>query len=354
MPFGAFMSLALYHPGLGYYASGEQRLGWKGHYITSPELDPTFGELWARGFEQVWEACGRPERFQIAEVGPGEGSFARAVLGYVSGSFADAISYVLVERVPAVAASQRDLIGTDDRVSWAGSPDELESAPFGIVFANEVLDNLPVHLVERMDGALLEICVDVGDDELRMTSRPPAGSELEDFLTKHGMTLDEKHRAEVPMSAASFVGRVANAFQRGALILIDYGMDANELASRPQGTLLCYSDRGTDDQPLERVGDKDLTVHANWTVVGNAVRAAGLRVVGPRMQRQALRALGLSELDDKLRADHQRLLDEKQGAAALRALSQRQALAALADPGGLGGLDVVVGLRGIDPPAFLQ
>jgi hypothetical protein len=35
-------------------------------------------------------------------------------------------------------------------------------------------------------------------------------------------------------------------------------------------------------------------------------------------------------------------------------LSRRQALGALLDPSGLGGLDVVVGLKRVNVPAFLR
>jgi SAM-dependent MidA family methyltransferase len=76
MSFGRFMNFALYHPEQGYYATDPDRIGWKGYFLTSPVLDPGFGELWAEGFRRVWAECGRPSHFEIIEVGPGDGSFA--------------------------------------------------------------------------------------------------------------------------------------------------------------------------------------------------------------------------------------------------------------------------------------
>src|SRR5918999_489992 len=83
MPFAAYMSHVLYHPRHGYYAAGPERSGWRGHFLTSPELDPSFGALWAHAFEEIWDACGRPPEFTIVEIGPGEAGFARGVLGAV-------------------------------------------------------------------------------------------------------------------------------------------------------------------------------------------------------------------------------------------------------------------------------
>ena len=350
MPFAAFMSMALYHPRLGYYATGAARTGWSGHFVTSPELDPLFGELWTGAFEQVWIASGRPDPFTVIEIGPGEGSFAAAVLAAAEGDFARALRLVLVERVADARARQRDRL-QDERVDWAEALDELKPVT-GVVFANEVLDNLPVHLVEMRDGEMLEVLVELAEEGLVLTRRPPAGPELSDFISRSGIELRDGNMHEIPMSTESFVTRASAAIEVGAVVLVDYGVDARTAADRPTGTLVCYSAAGADTAPLERIGEKDITVHANWTVVGNALRQAGLRVVGPLMQRRVLGALGLSDRDDELRRAHNEALADKKGAEAIRMLSRRQALGALADPGGLGGLQVVVGLRGIDPPAF--
>ena len=352
MPFAAFMQLALYHPGLGYYARGEARTGWAGHFLTSPELDPVFGELWATAFEQVWAGCDRPQRFAVIEVGPGEGSFAESVLASIEGPFADAISYTLVERVPAAEERQRGRLGNERRVTWSH---EMPSAgtEAGVVFSNEVLDNLPVHLVELHDGELLELCVEAGGEGLVLGRHRPAGPELADFVARNGIELREGHLHELSLATESFIGRAVATIERGAVIFVDYGLDTREAAARPHGTLLCYSGAGADTDPLHDVGAKDITVHANWTVVGDALRRNGFRVTGPRLQRRVLTALGLVERDDELRRLHLDAITEKKGTVALKALSRRQALGALADPGGLGGLQVVAGTRGIELPAFL-
>jgi SAM-dependent MidA family methyltransferase len=353
MPFAAFMSLALYHPRHGYYAGGAERTGWRGHFLTSAELDPAFGALWANGFETIWIECGRPDTFHVVEVGGGEGGFAAAVLEHATGDFASALRYVLVERVSAVAKRQRERLGDVANVTWEASLDEVTPFASGCVFANEVLDNLPVHLVEQRADSLLELCVEVADGAFVMTRRPPPQPELGAFLGRAGVKLADGHRYEVELAVESLIARAGALMDKGAVAFIDYGTDAHSLAERPGGTLMCYSASGVDDEPLDSVGEKDITVHVNWTIVGLALRRAGLRVVGPKPQRSVLRGLGLAELDTSLRDEHANAVDEGRGGDAVRAISRRQALGALADPAGLGGLDVVVGLRGIDPPGFL-
>ena len=41
--FARYMELALYAPGLGYYAAGARKLGADGDFTTGPELTPLFG-----------------------------------------------------------------------------------------------------------------------------------------------------------------------------------------------------------------------------------------------------------------------------------------------------------------------
>jgi SAM-dependent MidA family methyltransferase len=352
MPFAAYMSLALYHPRHGYYTSGPERTGWRGHYLTSPELDPGFGQLWRRAFRQVWDACGRPPGFEIVEVGPGEGAFAAAVLGSADAGFGPELTYRLVERSPALEERQRNLV-RDPRAVWSPSITELPAIEYGVVFANEVLDNLPVHLVEARGGRVLEVCVDAQDGLLVQSLREPSNPELSSWLDRTGVSLPDGHRYEVPLAAESFVRRVGAAVERGALVLIDYGAEAVELATRPTGSLLSYSERGVDDDPLDRPGHKDITSHVNWTAVRAALEGAGMEVIGPRPQRNIMSALGARTLDEDLKHRHEDALRSRRGADAVAMLSRRQALGALLDPAGLGGLDVVVGLKGVDAPAFL-
>lgn len=348
LPFGAFMQLALYHPRLGYYSGGRPRTGWSGHFVTSPELDPSYGRLWARAFEKVWEACGSPESFAVVEVGPGEGGFAHAVLSSLEGAFARAVRYRLVERVGAVQERQRERLAGFE-VGWSAAISEAPRSRHGVVFANEVLDNLPVHLVERRDGELFEVCVESSGGRLVETLRPPAGDELSGWLARAGARVPEGQRFEVTMAAESFVRHCAAALGAGATVLVDYGAESSELAERPRGTLVAYGAGGPTEDLLARPGEQDVTAHANWTIVRRTCASLGWDVTGPVAQRDVLLGLGARDLDAELRALHSEAAGAGRGAEAVRALSRRSALGALLDPGGLGGLGVVIATKGIPP-----
>ena len=241
MTFADFQALALYHPEHGYYTAGPARSGWAGHYVTSPQLDAGFGTLWARALEQVWGACGTPSSFEVVEVGPGEGGFAASVLGAVKGGFAHALTYRLVERSDALRERQREVLSGHERVSWVSDLTDVSEIEAGCIVANEVLDNQPVHVVERRDGAILELFVEADGEGLKRTLGSPSDSEIEDFLRRNALELEEGGVTEVGTVAEDLALAAARLVRKGAVVFIDYGATSEELLRHPAGTVVCYS-----------------------------------------------------------------------------------------------------------------
>ena len=335
--FRDFMELALYHPEHGYYSSGAVRTGRAGHFMTSAELDPSFGELWAQGLEQVWESCGRPDPYNIVEIGGGEGGFAAAILEAATVP----LSYRLVERVEEVERRQRRRLTDFSCVSWSRTLEDVAVASAHFVIAVEVFDNLPVHVIERVGGDLREIYVDESLEEIQgPLSRP----ELESF----GGGVEEGERCEVGLDAIGMAIKMARLVDHGVACLIDYGYEGPG-----RQTLVSYSGAGPGSDLLAAPGEHDITAHVNWDPIGSALRKEGLEVTGPVPQAAVLKALGAAELDRRMRDSHATALAERKGAEAVQALSRRHALRALLDEGGLGGLQVVTGYRGMTRPHWL-
>jgi SAM-dependent MidA family methyltransferase len=346
IPFFEYMSAALYDPEHGYYAAGRERTGWRGHFVTSAEIGPAFGGLWTRFFERVWRACERPRRFVVTELGPGEGSFAEAVLGSAQGEFAGALSYRLIEPVPELESRQRARLAGRTNVSWERSLGDAAPAP-GCVFANEVLDNLTVHLLERNKGALREIYVGEDRGSLRLELGPPVDAPVYDAVAAAGIELAEGRRAEISIAARALLEDAAATIARGAVVVVDYGLTSGDLHLRPHGTLATYGGSGARGEVLSEPGRRDITAHVNWTWVRSILRAAGLDVVGPVPQRDVLDRLGATALDRSLLEDQEHAARAGDGAALVRALSRRGALGALRDRAGLGAFGAMVGYRGV-------
>ena len=128
--FRDFVDDALFHPQWGYYSTGTVRFGDGGHYDTFPlALAPLFGRMLARYAFRYWRRRGRPARFEICELGAGNGQLCLDVLADVAvhaehhlpwQRFATAMRYRIIERSPALIARQRQQLGPLARqVRWS-------------------------------------------------------------------------------------------------------------------------------------------------------------------------------------------------------------------------------------------
>ncbi|RYY63482.1 MAG: class I SAM-dependent methyltransferase, partial [Comamonadaceae bacterium] len=140
LPFDRYMALALYAPGLGYYANASRKFGAMpasgSDFVTAPELTPLFGRALARQVAQALEATGTRE---VWEFGAGSGALAQQLLE-APGDRID--RYTIVDLSGSLRQRQQErLAAFGKRVRWV---DELPERFSGVVVGNEVLDAMPV------------------------------------------------------------------------------------------------------------------------------------------------------------------------------------------------------------------
>ena len=79
LPVDNFFNNVLYDTKLGYY-SLKQPFGKKGDFITSPNISKLFSEMIGIWLVSSWELFGKPQKFNIVELGPGDGSLTKSLL----------------------------------------------------------------------------------------------------------------------------------------------------------------------------------------------------------------------------------------------------------------------------------
>ena len=306
LPFDAFMALALYAPGLGYYANHRRKFGAMpssgSDFVTAPELSPLFAQALAAQVAQALLAlagAGGPP--QLMEFGAGSGALAEGLLDALD---ARGDARLVVQHYAIVDLSgtlrerqQARLARFGGRIQWL---DALPEVFDGVVLGNEVLDAMPVQLLafdgqrwfERgvavADGAE----ADAGGALLAWSDRPtPLRPPLDaDFVP--GTVV------EIHPQADAFVSTLAALLRRGVVIFIDYGFPETEfyLPQRHSGTLMCHQAHRADANPLVDVGAKDITAHVNFSGIALAGQDAGLDVIGYTSQARFLFNCGLVDL----------------------------------------------------------
>ena len=284
--FDRFMQLALYTPGLGYYAGGLRKLGSMpedgSDFVTAPELSPVFGKVLAAQVREALDATGTDE---VWEFGAGSGALAGQLLEALGERVR---RYTIVDLSGSLRARQQERLAAHaGRVHWA---ERLPEAIEGVVVGNELLDAMPVQLLHRVQGAWHErgVALDAAGGfawaDRPTALRPPTEVPgAHDYLT------------EIHPQAEGFMRTLAAHLKRGAAFFIDYGFPEAEYyhPQRASGTLVCHRAHRMDADPLADVGLKDITAHVDFTAMALAAQDAGLDVLGYTSQAHFLINCGL-------------------------------------------------------------
>ena len=79
IPVDRFFKSVLYDNKHGYYTS-KLPFGKSGDFVTSPKISFLFSEAIAIWIVSTWELFGRPNNFNIVELGPGDGTLTKILL----------------------------------------------------------------------------------------------------------------------------------------------------------------------------------------------------------------------------------------------------------------------------------
>ena len=298
LPFDQFMALALYEPGLGYYANQQPKFGTMpqsgSDFVTAPELSPLFGATLAQQVAEALKATGTDE---VWEFGAGSGALASQLLSEFKRLGCEIKRYNIMDLSSTLKARQQaKLAEFGEQVQWLNQwPDTLQ----GVVVGNEVLDAMPVKLLHRIKGEWHERGVVLAHPEnpdgLAWQDRPSALRPPVEPLGEHDYLTEIQPQGEA--FVASLAERLLASEKGGAAFFLDYGFPATEFfhPERHMGTVMCHQAHKADPDPLVSVGMKDITAHVNFTGIALAGQDAGLLVLGYTSQGRFLLNLGLAE-----------------------------------------------------------
>tara|TARA_B100000700_G_C15058930_1_gene864471 strand:+ start:519 stop:1541 length:1023 start_codon:yes stop_codon:yes gene_type:complete len=316
--FSEFMKFALYDETEGFYAHGGA--GRKKDFITSPEVGPLFGKLISRAIDKCWIEFGQPSHFTFLECGAGPGTLAKSILRSQM-KCKSALKYIAVESSAQQSQSHPSEVQTLSKM-----PKEIE---IGIIFANELLDNLPFDIFESQnDGSWMEVKITVADQKISETlipnneSAPPFSLET------------PKVRVPVQREAQKWLKDASESLHNGRIIVIDYAVESFRFQQK-QHWLRTYQQHEIDTQPLANIGQSDITADVDVSQLSEVLPLTSIQT-----QAEWLRDLGLEnqvEMSKQIWKRHAHNPD-------LIALEARSAIGeseALSDLSGLGSFKVL-------------
>src|SRR3990167_3912034 len=241
LSFARFMELALYAPTLGYYTNEFAKFGREGDFVTAPHISLLFSKCIARQCKQILKAIGSSD---ILELGAGSGLLAKDLL-------------IELEK-----------------------QDSLPKHPFkGIIFANEVLDALPVHCFEYTNDTIKERSVTFEKNQFSWCLTPFSPN-IQSTIEKKlaGFHFKNHYQSEINLMLPDFIEALAKTLDQGTFLLLDYGYGRHEYyhPDRSEGTLMCCYQHHRHTNPLLLAGLQDITAHVDFTLVAEYGTSAGL------------------------------------------------------------------------------
>jgi SAM-dependent MidA family methyltransferase len=330
MPFERFMDLALYDPDAGFFTTGKLRSERSGDFLTSPEVSALFGETLARFVIGERNRIGEP--FEVVEVAAGSGSLIGPLLQAVD------VSAKAVEASPAAREALGKVLPAERVLA------ELPGRIRGVVIGNELIDNLPMALAQKIDGSWRERLVGLDDGSLALVDAPPR-PEVVAWLDEFAGPVTDGGWVEAQLAATVWVQDALGRLEAGSLVLFDYGDTAENLLPRRQdGTLRTYRSHHLGPHPLDEPGMTDITADVNFTALVAAAESAGANVEIHR-QDDFLVGLGLGDRLTELR--HAELEATRSGdeMERLRLRTLKTEAETLLHPRGLGDFRVLVARR---------
>jgi SAM-dependent MidA family methyltransferase len=281
--FHDFMEAALYDPILGYYTNAPP-IGAGGDFYTSANLSP-FSFALAQSAEAVHRALGAPADFRIVDFGAGPGLLASDVRRELERRKRP---WPVIAVDPYRNSTQT---GNGPKIEHRPTLEELGSAPT-FLYANEVLDALPVHKLRRRGVLLEESFVGAKNgtffEEWRSPSvhprLPAAPPEERDVVVEF----------EWRPGLRSLFGAVSRVLDPGVAVFVDYGT-ARDAPTRPGGTIVAYEGHRQGPVDFTRAGSQDITADVDFVQAEAEARSEGLEPLGVVPQADFLIANGIFE-----------------------------------------------------------
>ncbi len=298
IPFARFMELALYCPDYGYYERESVTIGRRGDFYTSVSVGSLFGELLAFKFAE-WLVKITGERVELVEAGAHDGKLALDILRWLEKFRPETfcrLDYRILEPSARRRGWQKETLGEfGDKVCWMESGSLSRAVKVaGVIFANELLDAMPVHRM-GWDATKREwfewgVAVKSGRFDWVKMQRSKELKKLDSLPSELLAVLPDGFTTEICPAAENWWSCAAQSLKAGKLMTLDYGTnnEAGLSPIHPNGTVRAFHRHKFCDDILVNAGEQDITANVDFQTIQQCGEAVGLRTEAFRSQSQFL------------------------------------------------------------------
>ncbi len=295
LPVDKFIENVLYNKKSSYYSS-KIPFGKVGDFITAPGVSNLFSEMIGIWLITAWNTLGKPKRFNIVELGPGDGSLTKILLNTFQKFplFNKSTNIYLYEKSNLLKNLQKKKIN-NSKVKWIKNFTSLKKGPV-IFFGNEFFDAIPVKQFSQKKNIFMEKHFSLNKknkiDEIYKKATKKDILQIKKFKVLKNLKF-----IEYPKLGFYELEKIIKKISKlgGGLLLIDYGY----LIPANRNTLQSLLNHKKNN-PLHNLGKADITSLVNFNLLNEYFIKNSLKVKKIVTQKFFLERMGIIERANNL------------------------------------------------------
>ena len=285
-----FFENVLFDKNKGYYSS-KLPFGKKGDFITSPTITNLFSEIIAIWLVSTWETFGKPKKFNIVELGPGDGSLAKILITTFKSfpQFNKSVNLFLYEKSKKLVNIQKKKIN-NSKIKWIKNFAKIKSGPT-IFFGNEFFDALPIKQFSKKKNILFEKYFSINKNN-KITEIYKKANKKDILLINKYKSIKNLKFIEFPKLGLNELNKIIRKVKNltGGILLIDYGY----LKSNNNNTIQSIINH-KKNKLLDNLGKADVTSLVNFQLLKEHYIKERLNVKKINTQKIFLEKMGIIE-----------------------------------------------------------
>jgi len=257
-----FIEESLYNKKYGYYMK-KNPFGERGDFITAPNISVLFSEMIALWVISFWEKLGCPKKFNLIELGAGNGEMMSVLVNTFDKfpQFKNSCKINILEKSELLRKVQKTNI-KNKKIRWLNNLNELNNFPC-IFVANEFFDALPIKQFLKKNKKWYERYVDFTNEKrLEYIDIP---FDMQKFEKKIKFKISYKQTfIEYSPLAAKYLKIIIKKIKHnnGGILIIDYAYLEKEM----RDTLQAVSKHKYCDV-LKSFRNSDITYNLSFNLI---------------------------------------------------------------------------------------
>ncbi len=308
-PIDKFYEKVLYDKEKGYYATNNP-FGYKGDFVTAPNISDIFSEIIGIWIISSWEKLGKPRTLNLVELGPGDGSLTKILLRTFKKfpTFNSSVNIFMYEKSDYLIRVQKKKI-KDKKVRWIDNFKNIKKGPV-IFFGNEFFDAIPIKQFLKNDNVFLEKHYTISNKKIYerfKIAKQEDERQIKSFKSLLGLNLIEYPKLGL-IELKKIVKKVSTL--SGGILLIDYGYIKPQSINTLQSLM-----KHKKNNILKNIFKADITCLVNFALLKEYFLKNKLYVKNIVTQKFFLEKMGIIEraniLKKKMNTSQKKNLDER-------------------------------------------